>query len=89
VACLPAGSCELPDGVIARCDTTGEISFIQGGTRHQFSGDVYAAYGMPRVQFNETDTCPRMVSCPLGSLVPGPVAAGKCVSLAPGLGWVG
>ncbi|GAB4818367.1 hypothetical protein N2152v2_005413 [Parachlorella kessleri] len=67
----------LSTGIVARCATTGEISFIDGGARHQFTGDVYQMYGAPLIQVNETGECELLLSCPVGGFVPEPAKPGK------------
>ena len=65
-------------GIIARCAATGEISFIDGGARHKFTGDVYQMYGAPLIQVDEKEECELMLSCPVAGLVPEPAKPGKC-----------
>ena len=63
---------------MVRCHNSGEISLVKDGKRHQFSAEVYQAFGLPAVSVNETGACPLILSCPLGE----PVAAPANVAAA-------
>ena len=59
-----AAGCKAPEGRIVRCVTTGEVAFIEQGSRRRFSGEAFALYGYPAAHLNETGTCPGINSCP-------------------------
>lgn len=69
---LAAGDCEIPDGTLVRCTSTGLLVLIDGGKRRVFSPDAYAAFGSPAVHRNESGTCEALFACPLGEPMPKP-----------------
>lgn len=72
---LPAAAaategCQIPDGTLARCARTGEISLLEGGQRRWYSPEAFIAAGSPAPTWEEGGDCPLMAACPAGPDMP-------------------
>ena len=67
----------MKDKTVARCATTGEISYIEAGQRRWYSPQAWVSAGPPAVTFEEAGDCPKMKACPEGPQMPVLPAPGK------------
>ena len=71
----PAGSCDVPDGTVMRCNSTRIIAMIDKGLRRVFSPAAFAPFASMPVH-NETGVCSRLYACQQGEPMPEPAGEG-------------